>query len=203
MRNLLRRGGHKKFNPGTAASMFFLNATDPATIKLTKKLMIDWGYKAQRLAYRFAKSTGVVRAQTKRPPPTLGKPPLKSQVDPLHQQADARRPAEAHVARAARHRGRRDRADHPRPGEVGRRRRRRVLLPGLRLGAAVLAGGARHAGDAVPRRRADGAAAGLPVLRLPADVGGQPRRGPADHRPPTACCSTAWPTRSTTSTSGR
>ena len=80
MRNLLRRGGHKKFNPGTAASMFFLNATDPATIKLTKRLMIDWGYKAQRLAYRFAKSTGVVRAQTKRPPPTLGRPPLKSQI---------------------------------------------------------------------------------------------------------------------------
>ena len=64
MRNLLRRGGHKKFNPGTAASMFFLNATDPATIKLTKKLMIDWGYKAQRLAYGFAKTTGVVKAQT-------------------------------------------------------------------------------------------------------------------------------------------
>ena len=80
MRNLLRRGGHKKFNPGTAASMFFLNATDPATIRFTKKLMIDWGYKAQRLAYRFAKSTGVVRAQTKRPPPTLGRPPLRSQV---------------------------------------------------------------------------------------------------------------------------
>ena len=80
MRNLLRRGGHKKFNPGTAASMFFLNATDPATIKLTKKVMIDWGYKAQRLAYRIAKATGVVRAQTRRPPPTLGKPPLKAQV---------------------------------------------------------------------------------------------------------------------------
>ncbi|MEO8170404.1 MAG: DUF3683 domain-containing protein, partial [Oxalobacteraceae bacterium] len=30
MRNLLRKMGQKKFNPGTAASMFFLNATDPA-----------------------------------------------------------------------------------------------------------------------------------------------------------------------------
>ena len=80
MRNLLRRGGHKKFNPGTAASMLFLNATDPSTIKFTKTLMIDWGYKAQRLAYRFAKTTGVVRAQTRRPPPTVGMAPLKAQI---------------------------------------------------------------------------------------------------------------------------
>jgi FAD/FMN-containing dehydrogenase/Fe-S oxidoreductase len=80
MRNLLRRGGHKKFNAGTAASMFFLNATDPATIKLAKTLMVDWGYKAQRLAYRFAKSTGIVKAQTRRPPATVGKPPLTAQV---------------------------------------------------------------------------------------------------------------------------
>ena len=80
MRNLLRKGGHRKFNPGTAASMLFLNATDPTTIKLAKRLMIDWGYRAQRLAYRFAKTTGVVRAQTRRPPPTVGKPPVKAQV---------------------------------------------------------------------------------------------------------------------------
>ncbi len=80
MRNLLRRGGHKKFNPGTAASMFFLNATDPTTIKLTKKLMIDWGFKAQRFAHRLAKTTGMVKAQTRRPPATVGKPPLKAQV---------------------------------------------------------------------------------------------------------------------------
>jgi FAD/FMN-containing dehydrogenase/Fe-S oxidoreductase len=80
MRNLLRRGGHKKFNPGTAASMFFLNATDPATIKLTKTLMIDWGYKAQRLAYRLARTTGIAKAQTRRPPATVGMAPVKAQV---------------------------------------------------------------------------------------------------------------------------
>jgi FAD/FMN-containing dehydrogenase/Fe-S oxidoreductase len=80
MRNLLRKGGHKKFNPGTTASMFFLNATDPATIKLTRKVMIDWGYKVQRLAYRLGKAAGVVRAQTRRPPPTVGKASLKVQV---------------------------------------------------------------------------------------------------------------------------
>ena len=78
LRDLLRRMGKKRFNPGTAASMFFLNATNPQTIKLTRKIMIDWGYKAQRLANRALNT--VAKAQTKRPPATTGKPPIKEQV---------------------------------------------------------------------------------------------------------------------------
>ena len=78
MRNLLRRMGKKRFNPGTAASMFFLNATNPQTIKITRKVMIDWGYKAQRLANRALNT--LAKAQTKRPPATTGKPPMKEQV---------------------------------------------------------------------------------------------------------------------------
>ena len=89
------------------------------------------------------------------------------------------------------------------PAKVERRRGRGVLFPGLRLGAPVLAGRPRDAGDALPRRRAMRAAAGLPLLRLSADGGGQPRQGPARSSPTTACCSIASPTRSTTSTSGR
>ena len=80
MRNLLRKMGTRNFNPGTAASMFFLNATNPATIKLTKKVMIDWGYKAQRLAHRIGKATGLVQAQTRHPPPTAGKRPITAQI---------------------------------------------------------------------------------------------------------------------------
>jgi FAD/FMN-containing dehydrogenase/Fe-S oxidoreductase len=78
MRDLLRRMGKKRFNPGTAASMFFLNATNPQTIKLTRKVMIDWGYKAQRLANRALNT--FAKAQTKRPPATEGRPPIKEQV---------------------------------------------------------------------------------------------------------------------------
>ena len=78
LRDLLRRMGKKRFNPGTAASMFFLNATNPQTIKLTRKIMIDWGYKAQRLANRALNT--LAKAQTKRPPATTGKPPVKEQV---------------------------------------------------------------------------------------------------------------------------
>jgi Fe-S oxidoreductase len=80
MRNLLREQGKKKWNPRTAAAMFFLNATDPATIKITKKLMIDWGYRAQRLAHGVARRFGLVQAQTARPPATTGRPALKAQV---------------------------------------------------------------------------------------------------------------------------
>ena len=80
MRNLLREQGHRTFNVGTAAAMFFLNATDPTTIKLTKKLMIDWGYKAQRLAHGTARRLGLAQRQTARPPATLGTAPVKAQI---------------------------------------------------------------------------------------------------------------------------
>ena len=80
MRNFLRKQGKKKFNPGTFASMAFLNAKDPATVKLIRTGLIDVGYKAQRLAYGAAKKLGLIRAGKKQPPSTLGKPPLKAQV---------------------------------------------------------------------------------------------------------------------------
>jgi FAD/FMN-containing dehydrogenase/Fe-S oxidoreductase len=80
MRNLLRKQGKRRFNPGTAAAMFFLNATDPATIMLAKRVMIDGGYRAQRIANRLARRLGVANAQTNRPPATVGTPPLRAQV---------------------------------------------------------------------------------------------------------------------------
>jgi len=79
MRDLLRRMGKQRFNPGKAASMFFLNTTNPDTIKLTRKLMIDWGYRAQRLGHRTLRALG--NAQTRRPPATTGgRPPVREQV---------------------------------------------------------------------------------------------------------------------------
>jgi FAD/FMN-containing dehydrogenase/heterodisulfide reductase subunit C len=80
MRNFLRKQGRKKFNPGTAAVMFFLTATDPVTIKLYRNTVIGWGYKAQRLAHAAAKALGLIQDQTRRPPATVGRPTLKAQV---------------------------------------------------------------------------------------------------------------------------
>ncbi|MBV6305772.1 FAD/FMN-binding oxidoreductase [Candidimonas humi] len=78
MRALLRRMGKKSFNPGTAASMFFLNAKDPRVIKATRKAMIDVGYKAQRIAHDFLSAAS--RKQTQHPPATVGKAPIREQV---------------------------------------------------------------------------------------------------------------------------
>ena len=79
MRDLLRRMGRQRFNPGKAASMFFLNATRPETIKFARKLMIDWGYRAQRLGHRALHVLG--EAQARRPPATTGgRPPVREQV---------------------------------------------------------------------------------------------------------------------------
>ncbi|QDX20391.1 DUF3683 domain-containing protein [Pandoraea pnomenusa] len=78
MRNLLRKMGKKKFNPGSAAGMFFLNATNPETINITRKVMIDWGYKAQRFGADVFKK--LAKKQTAHPPATVGKPPLREEV---------------------------------------------------------------------------------------------------------------------------
>jgi FAD/FMN-containing dehydrogenase/Fe-S oxidoreductase len=78
MRDLLRRMGKKRFNAGTAAAMVFLNATNPETIKVARKIMLEWGFKAQRLGNRML--SAFANAQTARPPATTGKPQLKEQV---------------------------------------------------------------------------------------------------------------------------
>ncbi len=80
MRNFLRKQGNKKFNPVAAASMLFLNATDPATIKLVRKVMIEWGYKTQRIGYQLARRFGLLHGITAHPPATVGGAPLKAQV---------------------------------------------------------------------------------------------------------------------------
>ncbi len=78
MRNLLRKMGQKSFRPGNAAAMFFLNATNPQTIKMMRTGMVDIGFKAQRLANDLLRR--VARKQTSAPPATLGPAPIKEQV---------------------------------------------------------------------------------------------------------------------------
>jgi FAD/FMN-containing dehydrogenase/Fe-S oxidoreductase len=78
MRNLLRKMDKRSFKPANRAAMFFLNATDPTTINATRKAMVDIGYKAQRLGSSLLK--GLAREQTKAPPPTTGKAPVREQV---------------------------------------------------------------------------------------------------------------------------
>ena len=80
MRNFLRRHRQRTFNAGTFAAMLLLNATDPRTIHLLRKIMIEWGYRAQRFAHRTARSFGLTDGQTERPPATVGRAPVNAQV---------------------------------------------------------------------------------------------------------------------------
>ncbi len=78
MRNLLRKMGHKSFRPGNAAAMFFLNATNPQTIRLMRRAMVDVGFKVQRFANQMLRLAA--RKQTQAPPATVGAAPIKEQV---------------------------------------------------------------------------------------------------------------------------
>jgi Fe-S oxidoreductase len=78
MRNLLRKMGRKSFRPGQAAAMFMLNATNPETIRVARRLMVNLGFKAQRAAADAMRLAG--RRQTAQPPATVGTAPLREQV---------------------------------------------------------------------------------------------------------------------------
>ena len=80
MRNFLRQQGKKKFNPGSALSMFFLNSQDARAIKFARKGMIEWGYAGQRFAHDLGKKLGLIQSQTRLPPSTTGKAPIPAQV---------------------------------------------------------------------------------------------------------------------------
>ncbi|NWG39027.1 MAG: DUF3683 domain-containing protein [Hydrogenophilaceae bacterium] len=80
MRNFLRAQGKKKFNPGSALSMFFLNTQDARAIQFARKGMIEWGYAAQRWAHGMGKKLGLIQSQTKAPPATTGNPSIPAQV---------------------------------------------------------------------------------------------------------------------------
>ncbi len=79
MRKILRDKGKKTFSLGTSLSMMFLNMTDPTTIKIMRKGMLEWGFKGQRFAYGLAKKIGLL-GKNKLPASTVGKPEIKAQV---------------------------------------------------------------------------------------------------------------------------
>ncbi|MEQ1557039.1 MAG: heterodisulfide reductase-related iron-sulfur binding cluster, partial [Gallionella sp.] len=80
MRDFLRKQGKKKFNLVSAISMAYLNSSDPLTIKVMRKVTIEWSYKLQRVVHKVAKRFGLLSAQLKRPPATVGRAPIVAQV---------------------------------------------------------------------------------------------------------------------------
>ncbi len=203
MRNLLRKMGTRNFNPGHGGVDVLSQCDEPRDDQADQESDDRLGLQgaapgsSHRQGGRIGAGTDAASAADRRQASDQGAD------HPLHQQADAGRAAQADVAGAARHRGRRGRADHPGSGARGRGRRSSVLLPRLRVGTAVLAGGTGDAGDALSRGRPDGAAArGTCAAGIR-----RPRRATTTRarrsRRPTACCSIGWRTRSTISTSRR
>lgn len=81
LRAVLKKQGKRHMNLGTWSSMAYLNATDPLTVKIMHKTMIQMGFKAQRLAHAAAKYLGILaNRKKKRPLPTTGKTPIREQV---------------------------------------------------------------------------------------------------------------------------
>jgi Fe-S oxidoreductase len=77
-RNFLRAQGKSALNPGKSLAMAFLNTTDPTTIKFMRKGMIQWGYRAQRLAVTTGRTLGLTQEQVRHPPATVGSPSLRA-----------------------------------------------------------------------------------------------------------------------------
>ncbi len=166
MRDLLRRIGKKRVNPGTAAALFFLNATNPETIKAARKLMIDWGYRAQRLLNRVLARAAA--AQTAHPPATTGNTPLREQV--VHF-VNKRMPGGLPKRTARALLDIEDRNYVPiirDPQSDQQRFRGGVLFSRLRVRAPVFPGRPCRASDALARRGSNRPTAGVSVLRLSA-----------------------------------
>lgn len=78
MRTILKNKGEKRFNIGSWLSMQFLNVKDPRTIKIMRKGMIEWGYRAQRFAASWARRLRITREQ--QPAATTGLTRASQQV---------------------------------------------------------------------------------------------------------------------------
>jgi FAD/FMN-containing dehydrogenase/Fe-S oxidoreductase len=78
MRNLLRKMGKQSFNPVKAAAIAFLSTGRPSSIKIMRKLLIEWSYKAQRLGNFILRPWG--KAQLAQPPSSTGRPEMKEFV---------------------------------------------------------------------------------------------------------------------------
>jgi heterodisulfide reductase subunit C len=65
LRSILKKQGKRNFNVGTWTSMAYLNATDPLTVKIMRKGMMEWGYKGQRFVHGLGKKLGLLGEKKK------------------------------------------------------------------------------------------------------------------------------------------
>ena len=80
MRNYLREQGVAAANPGKALALAFLNATDPRAIRIMRRGIISWGFRAQRGAATAARIMGLTRNLNRHPPATSGAPTITARA---------------------------------------------------------------------------------------------------------------------------
>ncbi len=80
MRTILKTRLPFKLKPGPRLAMAFLNVTSATSIKVMRKLMLQWGYAGQRLGHRVFKALTPKEAPDARPTSTTGKPSIPAQV---------------------------------------------------------------------------------------------------------------------------
>ncbi|WP_321276733.1 DUF3683 domain-containing protein [Thiomicrorhabdus indica] len=81
MRNILTNMGKKRFSITTKAALWFLNAKNPATIKLMRKTMIGWSSQFITLGYKAFRAFGLVKKDSNAQIPSKS-----SKVAPVQQQ---------------------------------------------------------------------------------------------------------------------
>ncbi|HEB95233.1 MAG TPA: DUF3683 domain-containing protein [Sedimenticola thiotaurini] len=83
MRKILTQRGQKRRNPGTWAAMAFLNATDPRTIRLLRKGLLEWGFRGMALGHALFRRLGLLRRNAALPAATTGAPEVRVAVTEL------------------------------------------------------------------------------------------------------------------------
>ncbi len=83
MRHVLIQRGQKRRNPGTAAAMAFLNATDPRLIRIMRTGLGRWGFKGINLTHSVLDRLQVFGSKDRLPAATTEKPTLAAQMREL------------------------------------------------------------------------------------------------------------------------
>ncbi|NOQ63657.1 MAG: DUF3683 domain-containing protein [Methyloprofundus sp.] len=78
MRNLLRKMGKQSFNPIKTAAIAFLSTGQPTSVKILRKLLIEWAYKAQRIGHYALRPWS--KGQLTESPASTGKPNMQEYV---------------------------------------------------------------------------------------------------------------------------
>ncbi len=80
MRKILTQQGKKRRSLGSWAAMSFLNTTDARAIRIMRKGMLQWGFKAITMGHYLFKRLGLLGKRGDIPEATSGRPDLKGQV---------------------------------------------------------------------------------------------------------------------------